>query len=93
MNENFPVFVSVSLTILIMLMMMSLFEKMSERDRNRLLLFNKPDVTKEAKSKVKTYLCLRFLCSGGTIDFSSPLNSDSICNDTSYITPGSYSLC
>ncbi len=38
-----------------------------------------------------TYLCLCFLCSGGTIDFMSPLNSDSICSDTSYMKSASYS--
>lgn len=39
-----------------------------------------------------THLCLCFLCSAGTIDFISPLNSDSICSETSYMKPGSYSI-
>jgi hypothetical protein len=38
-----------------------------------------------------THLCLCFLCSAGTIDFISPLNSDSICRATSYMYPVSYS--
>lgn len=41
---------------------------------------------------IGTHLCLCFLCSAGTIDFISPLNSDSICSETSYINPGSYSI-
>jgi hypothetical protein len=40
-----------------------------------------------------THLCLCFLCSSGTIDFISPLNSDSICSETSYMYPVSYSSC
>jgi hypothetical protein len=36
-----------------------------------------------------THLFLCLLCSAGTIDFTSPLNSDSICSETSYMKPGS----
>lgn len=37
----------------------------------------------------KTHLCRCFLCSAGTIDFISPLNSDSVCSETSYMNPES----
>jgi hypothetical protein len=44
------------------------------------------------KREEATHLCLCFLFSAGTIDFISPLNSDSICSETSYMNPGSYSI-